>query len=78
MNNATPFPTTEQERWLNQIFSLQSAGGSGVVLRKILDVERRIGRDPLELEVRRAGFRLLDCGGQVVIVCLRGSLRFLC
>lgn len=78
MNISTTFPTTDQERWLRQIFLSQSARDGGVVRRKVADVERRVGREALELEVRRRGYHLVECGGQFVIVCSRGALRIVC
>jgi len=55
--------------WLDQIFRAKSADRGGVVRRRIEDVAREIGMDRLELEVRRRGFRMVVCGGHVVIIC---------
>ncbi|MEE4119335.1 MAG: N-(5'-phosphoribosyl)anthranilate isomerase [Paracoccaceae bacterium] len=64
--------------WLDQIFRAKAAARGGVIRRKVRDVEREIGRDALELEVRRRGFHLLECGGDFVIVCSAAPIRILC
>ncbi len=67
-----------RELWLAQIFSSQAAQSGGVVRRRASEVERRIGRAQLELEVRRRGFHMFECAGQFVIVCTRGDVRLIC
>ncbi|MCX8508721.1 MAG: N-(5'-phosphoribosyl)anthranilate isomerase [Rhodobacteraceae bacterium] len=73
-----PFHNLERERWLDQIFTSHAARFGGVVRRNIADVERRIGRKTLELEVRRRGFHMIECAGQFVIVCTTGSMHIIC
>lgn len=73
--NAATFP---DRQWLGQIFSAAAAGRGGIVRRSIRDVESRVGRRILELEVRRRGYHLIECGGQVVIFCDRGEIRLIC
>jgi len=51
---------------------------SGVVRRKICDVERKVGRQALELEVRRRGFHLTEAGSQFIIICSRQEIRLIC
>ena len=68
----------QREKWLADIFSSQAAQTGGVVRRSVRDVNRRIGRELFELEVRRRGFHLLECGGQYVIVCTRAAMRLVC
>ncbi|MCR9152131.1 MAG: hypothetical protein NXH83_18350 [Rhodobacteraceae bacterium] len=46
--------------------------------RSLRDVEREIGREALELEVRRRGFHLIEVGGQFVIICCRDQMRVHC
>ncbi|MCS6621514.1 hypothetical protein N0B44_01180 [Roseibacterium beibuensis] len=60
---------------MSQIFSARSAQTGGVVRRSVADVERKTGREALELEVRRRGFHLLEAGGQFIIICTRSDLR---
>jgi hypothetical protein len=64
--------------WLDQIFRAKAAASGGVIRRSIRDVEREIGRDALELEVRRRGFHLLECGPHFVIVCSPAPIRVIC
>ena len=68
-------PLSANDLWMSQIFSARSAQTGGVVRRSVADVERKIGRKALELEVRRRGFHLLEAGGQFIIVCTRSELR---
>lgn len=71
-------PSLPNEIWLNQIFAAKSVHFGGVVRRKIVDVERKIGRNRLENEVRRRGFHLIECGSQYVIICDRSLLTVIC
>ena len=71
-------PSRASDIWIDQLFSAQSARSGGVVRRKIADVERNVGRARLELEERRRGFHLIECGGQLVVVCSRADIRLIC
>ncbi len=64
--------------WLDQMFSSKAAGTNGVIRRAVPDVEREVGREALELEVRRRGFHLIECGGQFIVVCSGGAIQVLC
>lgn len=64
--------------WINQIFSAKSAQRGGVVRRSIRWVEREVGRDRFEAEVRRRGFHMIECGTQLVVICNGGALRVIC
>lgn len=66
------------DRWLTSIFAAQAAARGGIVRRSVADVEKRIGRKALELEVRRRGFHMAECGGQFVIICDRAPVRLIC
>ena len=68
-------PISNNDRWLHQIFTARSVQSGGVVRRRVGDVERKIGRQALELEVRRRGFHLIEAGGQYIIICTRAPLR---
>ena len=74
----SPLPIHDPERWLFKMFEAQAAQRNGVIRRAIRDVEARIGRPRLELEVRKRGFHLLECGGQFIIVCDPNPLRVIC
>ncbi|MHC0054990.1 N-(5'-phosphoribosyl)anthranilate isomerase [Actibacterium sp. D379-3] len=71
-------PIHANEIWLSQIFAAKSAASGGVVRRKIVDVERKIGRQRLELEVRKRGFHMIECGAQFVIICDPAELKVIC
>jgi len=64
--------------WLNQVFSAQSVAKGGVVRRKVIDVEKKVGRETFELEVRRRGFHLIEAGSQFIVVCDTGHIRLIC
>ena len=64
--------------WLDRIFAAEAVRRGGVVRRAVRDVEREVGRDRLELEVRRRGFHLVEVAGQFVIICTPGQLRVIC
>ena len=65
------------EKWLRQIFSAQAARDGGVVRRQVRDVERLIGRDVFEGEVKRRGFSAVENAGQYVIFCNHEGLRLI-
>ncbi len=64
--------------WLSQIFEAKPVLSGGVVRRKVADVERKVGRLRLELEVRKRGFHLIRCGSQFVILCDTGERSVVC
>ena len=68
----------DNQNWLEQIFAAISVGNGGVARRKIYEVERKIGRRALELEVRRRGFHLIECGNQFVIIYDKSEVRMIC
>ena len=65
------------EKWLRQIFSAQAACAGGVVRRQVRDVERLVGRDESEREVKRRGFSAVENAGQYVIFCNHEGLRLI-
>lgn len=71
-------PSPPGQDWLDQIFRARAATEGGVLRRKVLDVEREIGRDRLELEVRRRGFHMIECDQHFVIICHSAPLRIIC
>lgn len=66
-----------REHWLRAIFSAKAAKG-GVVRRSVVWVEAEIGTDALVAEVRRRGFRMIETGGQYIILCHHGAIRMVC
>lgn len=63
--------------WLRQLFAAQAARDGGVVRRKLRDVERIVGREAFERELRRRGFRAVENSGQLVIFCNRAPVRLI-
>lgn len=64
--------------WFDRLFASKAVENGGVIRRAVMDVEREIGREVLELEVRRRGFHLIECAGQFIIVCSGGPIRLVC
>ena len=61
--------------WLEAVFSAKSARFGGVIRRKVSWVEKEIGRDAFEREVRKRGFRMLEAGNQLIVVCNSGPIK---
>ena len=59
-------------------FAFIKVAKGGVIRRALRDVEREVGRDALEAEVRARGFHLVECGGQLIVICNTGRLQVLC
>lgn len=68
---------THPDRWVAQVFSAKAVGRGGMVRRNRDWVESEIGRDRFIDECKRRGFGLLEVGGQYVVICSRGSIRWL-
>ena len=66
------------ERWIKQIFSAKAAHSGGVVRRNARWVEREIGRDLFEAEVRNRDFHMIESGGQLIVICNHGGIRVVC
>lgn len=64
--------------WMDQIFRSRAALTGGVVRRNRLDVEREVGLAMLELEVRRRGFHMIECGNHLVIACCADPVKIIC
>lgn len=73
-----PRMLTQDELWLKQIFEAKSVRTGGVVRRKVNDVISKVGREALELEVRRRGFHLIEAGSQFIIICSKDDIRLIC
>jgi hypothetical protein len=43
----------------------------------VSSVEREIGRQFFEDEVRRRRFHLLECGGQFIVICNSGRMQII-
>ena len=55
--------------WLREIFASKAAIEGGVVQRYARDMERLLGRQQFEYEIRRRGFQAIQNAGQIVIFC---------
>ena len=71
-------PIHRNDIWFDQLFSAKAVSNGGVIRRSKADVDRKIGRDRLELEVRKRGFHLIEAGSQFLIVCDLGDIRLIC
>jgi len=65
------------EAWIAHVFSSKAARTGGVVRRSVAWVDREIGRDEFLFAVAQRGFRLLECGGQIVVICTRDRVKIL-
>nr|WP_239058313.1 N-(5'-phosphoribosyl)anthranilate isomerase [Aliiroseovarius sp. PrR006] len=72
---------TEQVRllpaqlWMQQIFEAKAAREGGIVRRKRRDIERTIGWQVFETEIRRRGYHVVENCGQIVIFCNDAPIR---
>jgi hypothetical protein len=73
-----PVRHASPESWLRLVFAADAARKGGVVRRSTAWVEREIGRERFEAEVRARGFHLVECGGQFVVICSNAPFRILC
>ena len=74
-----PRPATRPagpDRWVRLIFAAKSAQG-GVIRRKRFWIEKEVGLERFELEVRRRGFHMIEAGNQLIVICHNGPVRFL-
>ena len=70
-----PLRPQDPEYWIAAIFSAKAVQNGGVVRRNRVWVEREIGRDRFEDEVRKRGFHLLESGQQLIVICNSGQIR---
>lgn len=71
-------PSPRKAQWADAIFASKAVGRGGIVRRSVVTVEREIGRDAFEAEVRRRGFHLVEIGGQFIVLCNSGQMRVIC
>jgi len=65
------------QNWMRHVFSAKSARDGGVVSRRVADVDRIVGCQQFEDEVRRRGYRAVQNGRQYVVFCNREALRLI-
>jgi hypothetical protein len=73
-----PLRQATPESWLRLIFAADAVRKGGVIRRSTAWVEREIGRDRFVAEIRARGFRLVECGGQFVVICSNAPFRVIC
>jgi hypothetical protein len=62
------------ERWIVQLFAARAVAEGGVIRRKIVDVERLVGRKRFLCEVRRRGFHAIENADQFIVICNQDPL----
>lgn len=65
------------EAWITHVFSAKAACEGGVVRRKIRDIEKFVGRDAFEQELRRRGYHAVENAGQLIIFCNQEPIRLI-
>lgn len=70
--------STSPDDWIRVLFSAQAVAKGGVVRRSAYWVDREIGRDRFIAEVKARGFHLVECGGQLIVICNQTGLRVIC
>ena len=73
-----PPPFGENIAWVNAVFSAKAVQSGGVIRRSVRTIDREIGRDLFEAEVRRRGFHAIEIAGQYIILCNPGHMRVVC
>lgn len=64
--------------WMQRLFDAKSARRGGVVRRSLRDIDLIVGRAAFEAEIRRRGYRAIQNGDQVIVLCNNEPVRFLC
>ena len=71
---ALPAPLSA-EAWVTHVFSAKSAREGGGIRRKIRDIEKYVGREAFENELRRRGYHAVENAGQMIIFCNQEPVR---
>ncbi|WPZ20406.1 N-(5'-phosphoribosyl)anthranilate isomerase [Sulfitobacter faviae] len=61
--------------WLDDIFASKAAIRGQVIRRNARDIEKFVGRQTFENELKRLGFQAAENAGQVIIFCNREPIR---
>lgn len=69
---------TNPDGWIETVFAAQAVARGGVVRRARAWVAREIGLVRFEAEVRARGFHMVECGGQLIVICNQGGMRVIC
>lgn len=73
---AVPVPLSA-DAWVTDLFSSKAAREGAVIRRKLRDIERYVGRDAFEIELKRRGYHADENAGQIVIFCNQEPIRLL-
>ena len=71
-----PAPLSAQN-WVTHLFSAKAAREGGVIRRNLRDIERYVGRDAFEQELKRRGYHALENAGQLIIICNQEPVRMI-
>ena len=71
-------PFIANPSWCDAVFTAKAVEKGGIVRRARRDVDREIGRDAFEREVRRRGYHLIEVGGQYLVICNPGQMTVVC
>ncbi|APE43289.1 N-(5'-phosphoribosyl)anthranilate isomerase [Sulfitobacter alexandrii] len=63
------------EIWLRDVFSAKQVLTGGIIRRKTRDIERYVGREAFESEVRRRGFQAVENAGHIIVFCNQERIR---
>ncbi len=73
MITVRPYP----DPWLDQLFSTKSAQRGAVVRRSTSWVEREVGHETFQQEIRRRGYHLIRTANQYIVICHSGPIDIL-
>lgn len=75
----THVPTrADPESWTALVFSAKAVAKGGVVRRSRAWVDREIGLARFIAEVQSRGFHMVECGGQLIVICNSDGFRVIC
>ncbi|QFT60130.1 hypothetical protein FIU94_14970 [Sulfitobacter sp. THAF37] len=63
------------ETWLRDVFSAKQVLTGGIIRRKTRDIERYVGREAFETEVRRRGYQAIENAGHIIVFCNQERIR---
>lgn len=65
------------EIWLQDLFATKAVQKGQVIRRKTRDIERLVGMEAFQTELRRRGFRAIENSGQIIIFCNQAPIKWL-
>ena len=73
---ALPAPLSP-DAWVTHVFSAKAAREGGVIRRKLRDIERYVGLEAFENELKRRGYHAVENAGQLIIFCNQEPVRLI-